>query len=511
MAAGLALHQGRLGDAERLLKGRLKADPFDVVAMRMLAEVAVRIGRVGDAEALLGRALALAPGFGAARVNLASLLFQTNRPAEALDVLAGLDTDDDAENPGLRAAVLGRLGQFEAADAIYRAVLARNPDAAPLWMSHGHVLKTLGRVDDAVAAYARAVALRPGFGEAWWSLANLKTVRFDEGQVAAMHAALGDPAIGAEDRFHLEFALARACEDAGQWDAAFAGYARANAGRRALIAYDPGVIATRARRAAQCFTADFFAARAGWGCDASAPIFIVGLPRSGSTLIEQILASHSAVEAITELPDIPELWASLGDDPMAAVATLDADGARRLGEAYLARVAPQRHSDAPHFIDKLPNNWIHAGFIRLILPRARIIDARRHPLSCGVSNFRQHYARGQHFSYDLNDIGRYYADYAGLMAHFDAHLPGAITRVIHQDMVEDSEATIRALLASLDLPFEAACLAFHRTERAVRTPSAQQVRVPIFRDGVDNWQVYDRWLDRLRDALGPVLDAWRGQ
>lgn len=510
MAAGLALHRGRLGDAERLLKTRLRADPFDVVAIRMLAEVAARIGRVDDAATLLRRALELAPGFGAARVNLASLLFQTNRPAEALDTLAALDTDDDAENPGLRAAVLGRLGQFEAADAIYRAALAAQPDAARLWMSHGHVLKTLGKVDEAVAAYSRAVALRAGFGEAWWSLANLKTVRFEPAQIAAMREALDSRDLTAEDAFHLEFALARAMEDQGDWAAAFAGYTRANAARRALIAYDADVIHTRAARAAQVFTAEFFAQRQGWGCDAGAPIFIVGLPRSGSTLIEQILASHSQVEAITELPDIPDLWAGLGDDPIGAVSGLSADDARALGEAYLARVAPQRQSAAPIFIDKLPNNWIHAGFIRLILPRARIVDARRHPLSCGVSNFRQHYARGQHFSYDLGDIGRYYADYVALMAHFDAHLPGGVIRVIHQDMVADSEGVIRALLDRLDLDFEPACLEFHRNDRAVRTPSAQQVRVPIFRDGVDNWQVYDAWLGPLRDALGPVLADWRG-
>jgi len=276
-----------------------------------------------------------------------------------------------------------------------------------------------------------------------------------------------------------------------------------------LVDYDAEVIHTRVARAMARFDAAFFAARDGWGCPSAAPIFIVGLPRSGSTLIEQILASHSAVEAITELPDIPELWAGLGDDPVAAVAELGPDAVRQLGEAYCARVAPQRQTARPHFIDKLPNNWLHTGFIRLILPQARIIDARRHPLSCGVSNFRQHFARGQHFSYDLADIGRYYADYVALMAHFDAELPGGVHRVIYDRMVDDSEATIRALLAAIDLPFEAACLSFHRTERAVRTPSAQQVRVPIFRDGVDNWQAYDAWLGPLRDALGPVADDWQ--
>ncbi len=505
LAAALALRQNRLHDAEPILKGHLKAQPFDVAAIRMLAELAARVNRPRDAETLLRRALELAPQFHAARVNLATILYRTNRATEALGELERLDVEREG-NPNLRAAVLNRLGEFEAAQAIYEDVLARRPDQPLVWMAYGHVLKTIGRLAEGVSAYRRALALDPGLGEAWWSLANLKTVRLDEDDVTAMEAALASAPQDGETRFHLEFALGKALEDMGQPARAFAYYRDANADRRAQIHYDARQTSARAARMRETFTEAFFAARSGWGSPAADPIFIVGLPRSGSTLIEQILASHSMVEAITELLDIPELWNSLGDKPAEAIAALDADQARALGEAYLARVAPQRKTDRPLFIDKLPNNWLYVGFIRTILPSARIVDARRHPLSCGFANFRQHFARGQHFTYDLADLGAYYADYMSLMAHIDAVLPGAVHHVIYEHMVADSEATITALLAALGLPFEAACLAFHETQRAVRTPSSEQVRQPIFTQGTENWQPYEPWLGPLREALGPLVE-----
>ena len=516
MQAALALHRNQLDIAEPLLRAHLKQNPFNVAAMRMLAELAGRIARYQDAEKLLRRALELAPAFTAARSNLAMLLYRTSRLNEALAELAlvAQDTGPDAgeEASDLRAAVLGRLGEFDEALALYEAILKQHPSQPGLWLSYGHVLKTVGRLDDGIAAYRRAIALAPRLGDAWWSLANLKTMRFTDADLAAMEAALAGPGLGDEDRFHLEFALGKAFEDRGEPARAFACYADANRHRRALIHYDADALHTASQRAADTFTPAYFSARQGFGCPAQDPIFILGMPRAGSTLVEQILASHSAVEAINELPDIPMLWNALGDldggDPLAACLALSADTARRIGEDYLSRVAVQRKTDRPYFIDKLPNNWRYAGFIKTILPHAKIIDARRHPLSCGFSNFKQHYARGQNFSYDLEDIGRYYADYVSLMARLEASVPGGIHRVMYESMVANTETEIRHLLAALGLPFEAACLNFHETRRAVRTPSSEQVRAPIFRAGTENWQAYEQWLGPLKSALGQALDGY---
>ncbi|MDE1917401.1 MAG: sulfotransferase [Sphingomonadales bacterium] len=520
MQAAHALRQNRLDVAEPLLKTHLKADPFDVAAIRMLAELAARIDRAPDAEKLLRRALDLAPEFSAARVNLATILYRTNRAPEALAQLDRLNVEREADAPGegainggnanLRAAVLNRLGEFEAAMALYEDMLSRFPGHARVWMSYGHVLKTVGRLADAVEAYRRAVGIEASFGEAWWSLANLKTVKLDEADRRTMEQALTRTDLAAEDRFHLEFALGKAWEDAGDHDKAFAAYRDANAHRRALIHYDAAETTGRVDRMIQTFTPTFFADRAGQGCPALDPIFILGLPRAGSTLVEQILASHSQIEAIAELPDIPDLWASLAGadgtgNPHERLAALNADEIAALGEAYLRRVSPQRRTDRPFFIDKLPNNWLYTGFIRTILPNARIVDVRRHPLSAGVANFRQHFARGQHFAYDLADLGHYYRDYVRMMAQMDAVLPGAVHLVRYEALVEESESQIRALLAALGLPFEEACLAFHETKRPVRTPSSEQVRSPIFRQGTENWQAYDRWLGPLRDALGDLV------
>ncbi len=512
LAAGLALHQNRLHDAEPLLRTHLHEQPFDFAAIRMMAELAARVGRVKDSEILLRRALEIAPGFGAARANLATLLYKSNRATEALAELNALDADaregDSDDNPNLRAAVLNRLGEFEEALALYEGVLAAHPSQPRVWMSYGHTLKTVGRLAEGIAAYRRAVTLAPHFGEAWWSLANLKTVRLDADDVAVVTTQLARADIDAADRYHLEFALGKAHEDAGAVAAAFAFYAAANARRRESLNYSAADTTKRVSNAIASFTPEFFAARREQGCVSPDPIFILGMPRAGSTLIEQILASHSQVEGITELPDIPMLWAELGERPHEALAALSVDKLRALGEAYLARVAPQRHTDRPFFIDKLPNNWLHIGFIKAILPHAKIIDARRHPLSCGFSNFKQHFARGQAFTYDLADMGHYYADYIRLLAHFDDVLPNAVHRVIYEQMVSDTETEIRVLLAALGLPFEPGCLNFHQTERAVRTPSSEQVRSPIFRGGTENWQAFEPWLGALSDALGSVLSAY---
>jgi tetratricopeptide (TPR) repeat protein len=516
-AAG-ALVEGRLAVAEPLLRAHLTEKPTDVAAIRMMAELAGRLGRYQDAENLLRRALDLAPGFTAARANLATVLYRQNRPAEAIEVLDSL-LDREPDNPShqnLKAAALGRIGGYEESILIYEQVLARFPDQAKVWMSYGHVLKTVGRRDDSVAAYRRAIAIEPGLGEVWWSLANLKTVEFGDEDIAAMKGALETPGLGEEDRFHLDFALGKALEDRREWAGAFAHYAEGNRLRRTMIDFDLAEMETHVRRSEGLFTPAFLAARAGQGCAAPDPIFVLGMPRSGSTLIEQILASHPQVEGTMELPDIPAMAKRLGGRKLKSdstaypdcLADLPAEALRALGEEYLDRTRVQRKTGRPLFIDKLPNNWAHVGFIHLILPNARIVDARRHPLACGFSNFKQHFARGQGFSYDLAELGGYYRLYVRLMRHFDEVLPGRVHRVVYERMVEDPEAEVRRLLAAMGLEFDPACLRFYENERAVRTASSEQVRRPINREGIDQWRPFEPWLGPLREALGPVLDHY---
>jgi tetratricopeptide (TPR) repeat protein len=507
--AAAALLDGDLRAAEQRLRPRLKDDPFDVAAIRMMAELAGRLGRYRDAEALLRRALDLAPGFRPARSNLATVLHRQNRSDEALVELDKL-LEEDPENPthvNLKAAAVARLGEFDEAIALYEAVLAKAPDQPKIWMSYGHVLKTVGRQDEAVAAYRRAIAVRPGLGEVWWSLANLKTVKFDGADVAAMRAALGSSGLSDDDRLHLHFALGKALEDRGDAEQSFSHYQQGNAIRRAQLPYEPEDTDEQVARAKAIYTGEFYAARQGWGCPAPDPIFILGMPRAGSTLIEQILASHSQVEGTMELPDVPALAARIGsgDTP---VADLTADQVRALGEEYLERTRVQRKTDRPFFIDKLPNNWMHVGLIRLILPNAKIIDARRHPLASCFSNFKQHFARGQSFTYGLRDVGLYYARYVEVMAHFDRVLPGHVHRIIYERLVEDTEPQIRALLDAMGLPFEESCLRFWETERAVRTASSEQVRRPINREGLEPWRPFEPWLGELNEALGDVLTCY---
>jgi len=518
LEAATALLDNRLAVAEHILRPRLKANPFDVAAIRMMAELAGRLGRYVDAENLLRRALELAPAFAAARSNLAMVLYRQNRPAEAIEELDAL-LGDDPENPAhsnLKAAALGRVGGYDEAIALYEALLARVDGQPKIWMSYGHVLKTVGRQGDGVAAYRRAIGMQPQLGEVWWSLANLKTVKLDEADIGVMTRALDAAGLGDEDRFHLHFALGKAHEDADRAETAFAHYAEGNRLRRDLIDYDPQEISGLVDRSVTLLTPEFLRARAGQGCADADPIFILGMPRAGSTLIEQILASHPLIEGTQELPDIGQLARRLagrklkGDDSAypESIAALDADALRALGEEYLERTRIQRKTDRPFFIDKMPNNWAHAGLIHLILPNARIIDARRHPLDCCFSNFKQHFARGQGFAYDLDDLGRYYSDYVRLMAHIDSVLPGRVHRVIHETMIEDTEAQVRALLDHVGVPFDPACLRFWENDRAVRTASSEQVRRPINRDGVGQWQRFAPWLGPLEIALGPVLEEY---
>ncbi|MBS0590544.1 MAG: sulfotransferase [Proteobacteria bacterium] len=521
MQAAAALAANRIPDAEARLRARLREAPTDVVAIRMLAELAVRIDRIEEAENLLRRGLELAPGFREARHNLAIVLHRANKPIEAIAELDALLSEEPShpQYRNLKAAVLCRIGEYPAAIALYADLLREYPQQTHAWLSYGHALKTEGLTERAIAAYRECIALDPGFGEAYWSLANLKTFRFNDADIAAMRAALADPNLGDAEadldrRLHLDFALGKALEDRADYAQSFVHYARGNALRLKLAPYRAADTTARLARAKQLYTAEFFRIRAGHGAPSPEPIFIVGLPRAGSTLIEQILSSHSQVEGTMELPELTSITRALrhksresGQHGGAtatyhdAVAHASAAELRALGEEYLARAAKHRKLGRAFFIDKMPNNFAHVGLIHLILPNSKIIDARRHPLACGWSCFRQHFARGQNFAYALADIGHYYRDYVELMQHFDATLPGRVHRVMYENMVADTEREVRALLDYCGLPFEAACLRFFETERAVRTASSEQVRQPIYRDGVDHWQHFEPWLGPLKEAL----------
>lgn len=518
MRAAAALTENRIPEAEALLRAHLKTFPTDVSAIRMLAEVAARLARDDDAVNLLARCLELAPSFHAARQNYALVLNRAEKPAEALvqvDLLLAMEPG----NPGyrnLKAVILCHVGDYEPAIDIYASLLRAYPHHAKIWLSYGHALKTAGHQDRAIDAYRKAIALDPAFGEAYWSLANLKTFRFTEAEVEVMRRQLAVPDLQVQHRHHFEFALGKALEDRGEFAESFQHYLEGNTQRRGTIFYSPEDSSARTRRARSIFSREFFRERAHFGVADPDPIFIVGLPRAGSTLIEQILSSHSAVEGTMELPEIISMTRSLrrlAQSPQAAtyhdvLATLGESDLRELGERYLARTRIHRKQGAASFIDKMPNNFAHIGLIHLALPNARIIDARRHPLACGFSAFKQHFARGQNFTYTLDDIGRYYRDYVDLMSHFDEVLPGRVHRVIYESMVDDTESEVRRLLDYCGLPFEGGCLRFFENDRPVRTASSEQVRQPIYREGVDHWRNYEPWLGPLKAALGPVLDCY---
>jgi tetratricopeptide (TPR) repeat protein len=518
MRAAAALCGNDIPTAEALLRAHLRQHPTDVAAIRMFAEVAARIGRYTEAEALLARCLELAPGFAEARAHYATVLNRQNRQLEALGQLERL-LAADPNNPqcrNLKATILVAVGEYHQAIDLYALLVVQYPRQAKLWLNYGHVLKTAGRQDDAIRAYRKCLDLVPDLSEAWFTLANLKTFRFTPDDVAAMRDALARAEGSADDRLHLNFALGKACEDAAEFEQSFLHYAQGNRLRRAQIQYRASDTTEVVERSQALYTREFFSARLGNGAAAPDPIFIVGLPRAGSTLVDQILSSHSQVEGTMELYDMIDLARNLGASTSNgapgrypdAVATLGAEDLRALGERYLQQTRVQRKTNAPYFIDKMPNNFLHVGLIAAALPNAKIIDARRHPLGCGFSVFKQHFARGQHFSYDLTDIGQFYRDYVELMAHFDAVLPGRVHRVHYETLVENTEAEVRALLDYCGLPFEDSCLRFYENGRAVRTASSEQVRRPIFREGLEQWRHYEHWLEPLKAALGPVLEAY---
>ncbi|MFU8817091.1 MAG: sulfotransferase [Pseudomonadales bacterium] len=511
------MHEGRLYKAEQLCRSFLREHPQDVEGMRLLAALGVKNGILDDAEFLLESALEFAPTHKLARLDYVNVLYRRQKFQQSLEQATAL-LDSHPDDPIVESAYANQrtaVGDYHGALAIYQRLTQRLPGSPTLHLTHGHTLKTVGRLDDAIAAYRRAYGARGDFGDAYWSLANLKTYRFTGTEVTAMTRRAVAPATGLEDRIHFCFALGKHYEDAEDYAGSFDHYQRGNQLRKAQLSYSADKTSQRfALQRATC-TAELFRRRTGSGCGDSDPIFIVGLPRAGSTLLEQILASHSLVDGTMELQNITAIAQTLDgrrrvDEPArypAKLGELTAEQLEALGRRYLDETRIHRQG-APRFIDKLPNNFVHIGLIQLILPNATIIDARRHPMGCCFSNFKQLFASGQEYTYGLEEIGRYYRDYVELMDHWDAVLPGKVLRVHYEDVVADLEGQVRRLLDHCGLPFEDACMRFHETERSVRTPSSEQVRQPIYRSGIEQWRHFEGFLDPLEQALGPVLERY---
>jgi tetratricopeptide (TPR) repeat protein len=509
-ASGL-LADGEIHAAEAVVREYLQRDPEHVEGMRLLAQIGMRLDIYDDAEFLLESVLVFEPGYHEARYEYVQALLARHKAATALaearKLLAAEPNNRNYRTVYATACVA--LGCYEEALTVYRDLLADAAQSAPIHLSIAHVLKTVGRQAEAIEAYRKAADASPSYGDAYWSLANLKTYRFTEDELERMRRHVGLHTTTLADRYHLCFALGKALEDRGEYEQSFRFYQRGNELKKSELRFRLEPIERTVREQIALCTRPFFAARTGFGCPLPDPIFIVGLPRAGSTLLEQILASHSSVEGTLELSDVPRLVNALQgrnhqeSNPAypRVLASLGAAECARLGEKYLADTRVYRTGRA-FFIDKMPNNFRHIGLIHLMLPNARIIDARRDPMACCFGNFKQLFASGQEFTYGLDDIARYYRCYVELMDHWNEALPGKILRVNHEDVVEDLDANVRRILEFCGLEFEPACLEFYKTERSVRTASSEQVRQPIYKEGLHQWRRFDPWLGPLRAALG---------
>jgi tetratricopeptide (TPR) repeat protein len=501
--------------AEPIFRDILRADPAHVAALCGLAAVSLTVSRPKDALRLLKHALKQSAHLPLARRGLSQALLALGQLPEAESVVRSLLKIED-ENPNnwvLLATVYTRLMRQEDALVAFAQAARLNPDEVRLRLSIGHLNKTLGRRRECEQAYKQCLEMDPSMGEAYWSLADLKNYLFSDSEIAAMQSLLkgedGDDA----DQAHLHFALGRAFEHKGDYAAAFEHYATANRRRRKIVPFDIEAFENKTRRVRECFDAAFFASRSGAGYPDPSPIFIVGLPRSGSTLVEQILASHSRVEGTFELPNLLTIVREFDHADRAhdaypeIVRAASLEHLGTLGRRYIEETAPLRGA-RPQFIDKMPNNFNHVGLIQTILPRAVIIDARRHPMDACFSTWKQNFAEGQSFSYDLEHLGRYYRCYLSLMDHWDEVLPGKVLHLQYEALIREPELHIRRLLDHCGLPFEPACLKFHETKRAVRTASAEQVRQPLYTSGVGYWRHFESNLGLLRRALGDCLERF---
>ena len=511
------IQEGRLYKAEQLCRHFLQTYGHHVEGMRLLAQIGAHFNVHDEAEFLLESAVVFDPANIGAHFDYVGTLQKRQKLPQALEQaeLLRAKDPDNLQVEMLYANQNLAVGNFDEALEIYRHQSRRAPNNPGIHLTMGHALKTTGQQGEAIAAYTRAYHLKPDFGDAYWSLANLKTYRFEADQIAAMRAIEEAPTTQLADRYHLCFALGKALEDHGDYAASFAYYDRGNRLKREEVGYDWRRVTREIDRQIECTPAALFADKVGSGHGARDPIFILGLPRAGSTLLEQILASHSQIEGTMELPNILALSHKLGGrrrvdeepDYPANLAELSAAELAAFGDAFIADTAIHRKSGTPFFIDKMPNNFRHVGLIHLILPNAKIIDARRGAMSCCFSGFKQLFAEGQEFTYGLDEIGHYYCDYVRLMEHWNTVLPGKILRVTYEDVVADLEPQVRRMLDFLGLPFEDTCMNFHQTARAVRTASSEQVRQPIFKSGVDQWENFSPWLDPLRAVLGPELSS----
>lgn len=512
------LYEGKLYVAEQICRQFLQKEPHQQEAMRLLAEIGTRLQIFDDAEYLLESCVEFYPGFERARLDYVQVLHKRQKFDKALNQALHLRAraPENLVYDVTLAAQQQAVGDFSGALSVYDKVLAKHGEMALILTSRGHALKTSGRADEAVDSYQRAYRVQPDYGDAYWSLANLKTYQFTDFELDQMlsHEALKDTT--PENKLHLCFALGKAFEDRGEYARSFAYYDKGNVLKRSESGYRSEVVEEDLQTQKALFDTAFFESRREFGCKSEAPVFILGLPRAGSTLLEQILASHSQVDGTMELANIIGTANRLngqkrgrGSAPYPSILSqITADQARQLGEQFLSETEHHR-GDGVYFIDKMPNNFRHIPLIQLILPRAKIIDARRHPLACCFSGFKQLFAEGQEFTYGLDEIGRYYRAYVDVMAHWDAVLPGRILRVQHEDVIDDLEGQVSRILNYCGLPFEQACLEFYKTERAVRTPSAEQVRQPIYKSAMEQWQHFAEHLQPLEAALGPTLTNYR--
>ena len=509
------IQEGRLGKAENLCRAFLQQNGHHTEGMRLLADLGTRFNSYDEAEFLLESCLVLEPENTNAHYDYVNLLHRRQKFAEALEQARAL-RGKAPEKPQFEILFANQslaVGEFDEALAIYRKQLEAMPGNATLHLSIGHALKTVGNQPDAIEAYRQAYRVRPDFGDAYWSLANLKTYRFEAEEIEQMRELEDRSSTSLVDRYHLCFALGKALEDGGNYGESFGYYERGNRLKRDEVGYDWRRITKEIELQHQHCGAQLFEQFKGAGCQAADPIFILGLPRAGSTLLEQILSSHSQVEGTLELPNILALAHRIdgrrrvGEEANypGNLGELTAEQLTEFGEAFIRDTRIHRKLGKAFFIDKMPNNFRHIGLIQLILPNAKIIDARRGAMGCCFSGFKQLFAEGQEFTYGLEEVGHYYRDYVGLMDHWDRVLPGKVLRVRYEEVVADLEGQVRRLLDFCGLPFEEACLNFHQTDRAVRTASSEQVRQPIFKSGVDQWEKFSEYLDPLREVLGPEL------
>lgn len=515
--AGVAVAENRLDAAETILRQHLKQAPRDVVALRMLADIANQRGDQLGAEKGLAECLEYAPGHAGARYDMARLLYLQDRIDEALPLIERL-LAADPRNPkyiSLQALSMRLVGRGAEAVALMAPVVAEHPEDAQSWLVYGNLLREMGEQARSIEAYRQSIVVQPAFGEGYWALANLKTFRFSDADISSMQEQLARSSPFGSGRKHLEFALGKAFEDAARFAESFEHYARGNQQQRYRLEYDAAATSAYVQSSKELYTTSFFADRSGWGSRRHDPIFIVGLPRSGSTLLEQILASHSQVEGTRELSDVPamvtEFYVRSGTSDAeyaASLASLGAAEMELMAERYLGRTQAHRPLRLPRFVDKMLGNFSHVGLIHLMFPRAAIIETRRHPLACSFSCYKQLFARGMNFSYDLGEVGRYYRDYVELMNHMEAVLPGRVHRVHYEQLIANPGGEVLRLLDYCRLQFEPDCLRFYDNPRAVRTISSEQVRRPIYADAVDQWRHYEPWLKPLKDALGGLADQY---